>query len=195
MVQVLKEELRQAILREARNEFAQHGYMAASVRRIAAKVGISVGNLYRYYEGKEVIFDSVVEPVYHELEALLSNHDGQRYDEENIFELVVRVLTNIVGEIRIPLLILIDGTKGTRHEDAVLKFHQMMADNVANHLVDYNSKQGREVFDQQAAWPVSVAFMQGFFEIIRRYEDPEDCKSMVHQYVLFWYQGLRTFLL
>lgn len=195
MVQVLKEELRQAIVRHAQDEFAQHGYANASIKRIAANAGISVGNLYRYFPGKEALFETVVSPVQHELETLIYNHEKYAYDEHTgIFELVVQALTAVVGEYRVPLLILIDGSKGTRFENAAADFHQAMAENVADHLAAYNRKQGQAAFDLQTAWPIAVAFMQGYFEIIRRHRDPEDCKQVVRQYVSFWYQGLRAFL-
>ncbi|UKS25941.1 TetR/AcrR family transcriptional regulator [Paenibacillus sp. HWE-109] len=194
MVQVLKEELRQAILRAAEDEFMQHGYAAASVLHIAKKVGVSVGNLYRYYAGKEALFDSVVNPVFQELEKVISTHGSQPPSEAHIFELIVGAMTDITEKLRIPLLILIDSSKGTKHEDAVLKLHKLMADNVAHHLERYNGRQGQEAFTEQAAWPISVSFMQGYFEIIRRHPETEDCKRMVSQYVSFWYQGLQAFL-
>ncbi|OAB42354.1 TetR/AcrR family transcriptional regulator [Paenibacillus glacialis] len=194
MVQVLKDELRQAILRNAQDEFMEYGYAAASIKRIADKVGMSAGNLYRYYAGKEALFDAVVNPVFHELELVIRSNVKEPSNEGNIFELVVHALTDIIGSIRKPLLILIDSSKGTKHEDAVLKLHKMMVDNVASHLEAYNSAQGRKVFTEQAAWPISVAFMQGYFEIVRRHPNTDDCNSMVRQYVLFWYQGLRAFL-
>ncbi|MGI2296004.1 TetR/AcrR family transcriptional regulator [Paenibacillus sp. GXUN7292] len=193
MVQVLKEELRQAIIRSAQDEFAQFGFAGTSMKRIAALTGISVGNLYRYYKNKEDLFDSVVSPVYHELETLISNHHTQPHGQGNIFELIVEALTNIVVEFRTPLLILIDGARGTRNENAVQKFYQMMADNAAVHLADYSNK-GGEGLNPQIAWPVSIAFLQGYFEIIRLNEGAEDCKRMVRQYFLVWFQGLQAIL-
>jgi AcrR family transcriptional regulator len=194
MVQVQKEELRLAILRAAQDEFLQNGYLSASVKQIAAMVGISVGNLYRYYSGKEALFDAIVAPVYSELERLMRDHSVPPLDEGHIVELVVNVLTEITGENRKPLLILIDGSKGTQHEEAGQQFYKTMADDVTKHLEEYNCRQGHEVFTKQVAWPISVAFLQGYFEIIRRYVDAEDCKIILRQYVSFWYQGLRAFI-
>lgn len=194
MVQVLKEELRQAIVKHAQDEFLQHGYANASIKRIAANAGISVGNLYRYFSGKEALFESIVSPVHRELEMLIGDHDNQPDEKGDLFELVVHALAAIVEKYRGPLLILIDGSKGTRFEHAAADFHRVMADNVADHLAAYNGKQGRIEFERQAAWPISVAFMQGYFEIIRRHQDPEDCRRMILQYFSFWYQGLRAFL-
>ncbi len=193
MVQVLKEELRQAIIGSAQAEFAQFGYAGASVKRIAARVGISVGNLYRYYKDKEDLFNGVVSPVHHELETLIRHHHGQPRDQGNIFELIVEALTNIVDGYRTPLLILIDDAKGTRNENAIRNFYRMMTDNVGMHFANYSNK-GGEGLNAQVAWPVSVAFLQGYFEIIRLNEETEDCKRAVRQYLLIWFQGLQAIL-
>ncbi|MNC80417.1 hypothetical protein D3C75_1331980 [compost metagenome] len=68
-----------------------------------------------------------------------------------------------------------------------------MANNVAMHVADYSNK-GREGLETQVAWPVSVAFLQGYFEIIRLHEETEDCKRMVRQYLFVWFQGLQAIL-
>ncbi len=193
MAQVLKEEIRQAIIRSAEIEFAQSGYMRASVKQIAARVGISVGNLYRYYKDKEDLFHSVVSPVYYELETLIGNHHAQPTGQGNIIEQIVEALSHIVDEYRTPLLILIDGAGGTRHENAIRKFYQTMANQVAMHLADYDTK-GKEGLITPVAWPVSVAFLQGYFEIIRHHEDNEDCKRLIRDYLIVWFQGLQAIL-
>ncbi len=41
------------ILETAANEFAQHGYHKANINHIAAKAGISIGAMYKYFENKE----------------------------------------------------------------------------------------------------------------------------------------------
>ena len=62
-MQVIKAEVRDAILDSARKEFAQKGYSASSVRTIAANARTSAGNLYKYYAGKEELFLALVLPV------------------------------------------------------------------------------------------------------------------------------------
>jgi len=63
-MQVLKEEVRNAIVSAAYGEFRQYGYLEASVRRIAAAAGMTSGNIYRYYRNKEDLFDAIVGPLY-----------------------------------------------------------------------------------------------------------------------------------
>jgi|GEM_PF-179204 len=65
-MQVLKEEVRSAILLAAYEEFRQSGYSEASIRRIAAAAGMTSGNIYRYFRNKEDLFDAIVGPLYSE---------------------------------------------------------------------------------------------------------------------------------
>jgi AcrR family transcriptional regulator len=60
MTQFLKEEVRQAILEAGRDVFAQKGYAEATVAEIARAARVSTGNIYRYFENKDVLFDEVV---------------------------------------------------------------------------------------------------------------------------------------
>lgn len=62
MSQTLKEEVRIAIINSAKKEFLELGYKEASMRSIASKAHMTVGNLYRYYKNKDDIFNQIVGP-------------------------------------------------------------------------------------------------------------------------------------
>jgi len=194
MVQVLKEEIRSAILRAAQDEFIEYGYLSASLRRIASKVGVSVGNLYRYYAGKEELFDAIVAPAYVELERILLHHESHATENAPIVELIIETFSKIDKELRKSLFILIDSSRATRHEQTVQALYKMMAENIVRHLEKNNLKTGTEEFTQEVAWPISIAFMQGFFAIIRRNTGTEDYQKVLRQYVTFWYRGLQSFI-
>lgn len=55
----LNEELSQQILSAAKTEFKK-GFRNASMRSIAASVGVTTGAIYRYYSNKEALFDALV---------------------------------------------------------------------------------------------------------------------------------------
>jgi TetR/AcrR family transcriptional regulator, cholesterol catabolism regulator len=59
MVQVKKEDLRQAILAAAREQFLRGGYRSASLRAIAQKAGCSPGNIYSYFSDKDALMVAV----------------------------------------------------------------------------------------------------------------------------------------
>ena len=71
MAQVLKEEVRETILENAREEFLEQGFDNASMRRIAGKSRMTVGNLYRYFKSKDEINDTIVSPTYELINALV----------------------------------------------------------------------------------------------------------------------------
>lgn len=40
--------------------FKEHGFHNVGLRQIAAEAGVSLGNIYNYYKGKEELFDSIL---------------------------------------------------------------------------------------------------------------------------------------
>ena len=54
------ESLAAEILQVAKTEFLEKGYRKASLRNIAASVGVTTGAIYRYYANKEMLFDALV---------------------------------------------------------------------------------------------------------------------------------------
>lgn len=59
MAQTLKPALRERVLEAAEHEFAASGYAGATMATIAARAGVSTGNLYRYFANKDALFDEV----------------------------------------------------------------------------------------------------------------------------------------
>lgn len=55
------------IIAAAFREFSERGFENASMRTIAAEVGLTVGALYRHFPGKEDMFAALVEPTVQEL--------------------------------------------------------------------------------------------------------------------------------
>ena len=58
---VRRDDRRAAILAVAREVFFEHGYAAASMSMIAARLGGSKGTLYNYFENKKALFTAHVE--------------------------------------------------------------------------------------------------------------------------------------
>lgn len=50
------------IVASAKSEFLQQGFEKASMRKIAAKAGITAGGLYKHFPTKEAMFEALVEP-------------------------------------------------------------------------------------------------------------------------------------
>lgn len=52
------ENLRDALLDEARRQIAERGYKATTIRSIASECGIAVGTVYNYFSSKDMIIAS-----------------------------------------------------------------------------------------------------------------------------------------
>ncbi len=88
MAQKLKEETRQAIIAAAKEEFLEKGYDDASMRSIAAKANITVGNIYRYFENKEDLNRHIITETSEDLKKLLDSLKIDRLSmEPRVFDM------------------------------------------------------------------------------------------------------------
>ena len=60
VAQYLKDDVQQAIARAAAAVFSERGVPKATMAEIARRAGVATGNLYRYYESKDALFDDVL---------------------------------------------------------------------------------------------------------------------------------------
>ena len=62
LMQILKDNVRNSIIKYAEEEFLEKGFTDASLRTIAARVGISVSTIYSYYKNKDELMTAVCRP-------------------------------------------------------------------------------------------------------------------------------------
>lgn len=60
-MKLVNEKLAADLLEAGKQEFLARGFQSASLRRIAASLGVTTGAIYRYYSDKEALFDALVE--------------------------------------------------------------------------------------------------------------------------------------
>ncbi len=70
MAQVLKNSRRDKIISSAKEEFLANGIPATSMRAIARRAGMAPGNIYRYFDSKEEIVSTILEPVFARLNSI-----------------------------------------------------------------------------------------------------------------------------
>lgn len=189
-MQVLKEEIRLSILQKAQETFLQTGFRNASMKDIASKAGVAVGNLYRYYPNKESLFDAVTERAYSDLTGLITGDQQAIQPGLAVFEEVGRVLSILVQEQREGLLILLYGSTGTSREGFKERFFGEFSEHIKNHLADYNRSHSEAPLKMEVSRPLSVAFLEGYFEIMRTSSNREQIDCLTRQYVSVWFMGL-----
>jgi AcrR family transcriptional regulator len=77
------------ILEAALLLFSEEGYMNASMQQIAKQAKVSKGNLYNYFESKEILFENVLQYGVNQFSELYSENEFELQSEED-FEQFVR---------------------------------------------------------------------------------------------------------
>lgn len=90
-------EKRMRILEAATKEFAKKGYHEASVSTIAAKSGISVGSVYKYFNSKQDLFLTIADYSISRMEKLLL---GLAKADEDVLIKVEKILREIISASR-----------------------------------------------------------------------------------------------
>jgi AcrR family transcriptional regulator len=81
--EVIRAGKRQLIMDTALQLFAETGYVATSIDKIAKQAGISKGLLYNYFKSKEELLQTIMNALIAEFaDAIDPNHDGIITDEE-----------------------------------------------------------------------------------------------------------------
>lgn len=67
-------EKRKLLIEAAKKEFLEKGYNKASLRNICAKAGMTTGALYFFFNNKEDLYSSIVNPPIEELKKMVIEH-------------------------------------------------------------------------------------------------------------------------
>ena len=70
------------ILQAAKAEFLEKGYEAASLRKIAAQAGVTIGAIYTRYPTKDQLFCALVQPLLDQIGEAFSSLKGSYYQEQ-----------------------------------------------------------------------------------------------------------------
>lgn len=187
-MRIPNEKLAAELLEAGKKEFLERGFQGASMRSIAASLGVTTGALYRYYTDKEAMFDALVEepakvleasyreqqqnyadqPLQSQLDGLPEISDGSAawmmnyiYDHFDAFKLIACCSAGTRYEHYIDTLIDIESESGRR-------------------LIDRMKEEGVPVqeMDDELIHILSSALFNGMFETVRR-DMPRE-KAMQH---------------
>jgi AcrR family transcriptional regulator len=191
-MQVLKDEMRKRIYEAATKEFAAKGFSKASMRNIAADAGMTVGNLYRYFKDKEALFYSIIGPAYESLMELVNvsiELADQNFDT-SFFEYLSKQIIKICGEHKTELLILFEGSGGTRYENAKEEMIVVSEDFLKGKLKKKLEEKGTIIEDEYLFRVIAVGFVEGMNMIARNYTDFDKLQQVADQFISFYFKGV-----
>ena len=185
-MQYLKDDVKERILTAAFQEFKDKGYLDSSIRNIAHNAGIATGSIYRYFNNKEQLFDTILEPVYNKLLKTVLNLQKSPESYINpiaeITEIKVKIL-DIFKENSSELLILLDKSKGSKYEN--LKEHMvLLTDSILKEQLLPQLKEKNIVFkDPFITYVLSTTLIEGVYTILKNYEDGVKISVLIDQLI------------
>ncbi|MBR3634810.1 MAG: helix-turn-helix transcriptional regulator [Lachnospiraceae bacterium] len=122
-----KTDSHEKIIKVAMEEFLEYGFMDASMRRIAGKVGMTVSALYKHFPSKEDMFAALVEPVCLEFRKLYEINETEQFEKMEDIELDKLWDDGRDSQITIGFIydhldefkLIVSRSKGTRYESFV----------------------------------------------------------------------------
>ena len=132
MPQILKDEVKNRIVEAAKREFMENTYERTSMRNIANRSSITVGNLYRYFASKEELNQFIVRPALEKLQELVLKISHNQVDILNMENIS---LTS--SQMREMLDSLADGVVDIYSKHRIEMNILMMRTNINKYLVDW----------------------------------------------------------
>lgn len=164
-MQIPKEEIRQSILHAAEEEILQEGYKKCSMRRIAARAGVSPGNIYAYFSGKEEILDCIVRPALDEIHQVMEMGFAVAGEPPGMaLRKITRKLAQTFMSFRIPCLIMAYRSEGTAYENVIGELSCEIAGRVYTELLPSFPP---EMQSRLLADMMGEAFLHGLLRMFR----------------------------
>ena len=203
----INDKLAKKISEAAKNEFLSKGYRGASLRSIAASVGVTTGAVYRYYANKEALFDSLVsepaEEFYKQYKEYSDNFSKLELNRQ--LEVLPQISDKPNGEIEILMKYIYkhyDAFKliaccsgGTRYEGYAERLTEIETKS-GTVLVHMLRREGRMTVDMDDTLIhiISNTIFTGIFEIISHDNNAKDAEKHINAlydfYTAGWYEIL-----
>jgi AcrR family transcriptional regulator len=202
-MQVLKDEVRNNILRAALSEFRQNGYLQASMRQIALAAGITIGNIYRYFKNKEELFDYIIQPVYEQYRIYMIDIRGiidlsYSHDTPNTLNYFNKIESTLVGLFKTysaELTILINQSEGSKYEQVKSELVEMTF-SILERVFIKSSGQGTglSTSNQALAQMLASTIVEGLCLILRDNNEGDMLEQLLDQYLYLYSEGINAMI-
>lgn len=206
MVQALKEEIRDAIMKSAKREFLKNGFQDTSMRVIAKGAGMSVGNVYHYFRSKEELFGSIVNKKIDQLNALLKKHTNNLLDIGKSVSHVnfsfqhletfqnlsmVMELTSLFQDLmvdsRIELVLILRKSKGYKYGNSEEDLVEWIEGVVEKKMMFEMNKEHLNSSDQIYVRAIAKGFFESLCELIEQPDSEVDVKGTFEKLIKFYF--------
>lgn len=187
-MRIPNEKLAAELLEAGKKEFLTLGFQGASMRSIAASLGVTTGALYRYYTDKEAMFDALVEEPAKVLETSYREQQQNYADQSlqsqldglpEISDGSAAWMMNYIYDHFDAFKLIACCSAGTRYEHYIDTLIDIESES-GRRLIDRMKEEGVPVqeMDDELIHILSSALFNGMFETVR-HDMPRE-KAMQH---------------
>ncbi len=187
-MQVLKDSVKKAILAGAVQEFFDNGFQNANMRRIADSANITVGNIYRYFENKEALFNAVLHPAKRaidDLESFDKKLHITRIENQKEAIQVVTYVVNVLRPYTKEIYIMIFNSNGTHYEQVKSQLENLVISKVKEYSPSAMSDYLLKV--------VAASFVQSIFVVFKdNVNDIKKIQDIIIQLIVFYFRDVQN---
>lgn len=149
-MQFQKPEIRNKILSHSLQLFCIQGFEKTTTRQIASGIGMSVSNLYKYFQSKEELFDEHVSAFHTRFltgyKAFLAQTEDHGFDSD-AGEMLANGLFKSIQAYTREFVLLMEKSQGTKYEGFADELTATLVDHIAQDVtIDLSNKLMVEVF-------------------------------------------------
>jgi AcrR family transcriptional regulator len=203
MIQTKKDDVNRRIEDAALAVFATKGFVGTTMADIAREAGLSVGNIYRYYRSKDVLFYSVLSPDFvcdftSQIGMKMKTADGVELDKVKEFKpMQIRdeAFKTFFADNRLRIVILFVHAAGTQYEGFRKDLVNFTIDTALRYL---HTASGKPVDLTPAKRQVLQFIYDNMYgaiaSILARFETREDVAAAYDCFFDYHYMGIAKFL-
>jgi len=172
-VQIKKREVQNKIYQGAIEVFKENGYSRATMKEISKKSKVPIGNIYRYYENKEILFDDIVFELY---SIIKYNHIHENLEKvscdlnQNPRKFLKNYI-NLTTSKPIEFFILFDSSIGTKYENFLEELVKIRVEKYLEYIRKNSVEQ--ENIDEDFIMILMKSAVTSIIDICKKYSNSE----------------------
>lgn len=201
MAQHRKDEVQSAIQEAALWLFAHRGFQEATLADIAARAGVSTGNVYRYYPGKEALYDALIPPelvakftrlLHQRMDALKGVSDATTLEPGAPFHVFAEELLEFCIANRLAVVTLLAGSKGTRNHGFAESLVVDLTNRALAHFRELRPGMRVTISHRFTLSQVYGAFLATNTSLLLEFESPKQLREAIRRYSAYHLAGLKA---
>ena len=185
-MQVLKDSIRERIEQSAIKLFREDGFDKVSMRKIANDAHMTVGNIYRYFENKDHLFESLITPTLEKIIGLVNDEVTNDLidvtDKNNAFvKRIIDIFLDIHKTDTEILDILVYSCEGSKIQKPTETISHLLADRMAVVIATYAETTSYNLNVPFLARMICDSLIDNFIKILYEFDDDDSRKLHMYQ--------------